>query len=125
MVLQHTRFECISGGAITGVSGNLSLRAPCGRRAGCWPRWHRPCWKSRWLRPGRPSPSGRRWTRSGGSAWNAPTTRQTGARRQYQLAEPENRLVALQLEKEWEAALAERQRPGEQYDRFTAVGPGL
>ena len=29
------------------------------------------------------------------------------ARRQYQLAEPENRLVTRQLEKEWEAALAE------------------
>jgi 3-oxoadipate enol-lactonase len=29
------------------------------------------------------------------------------ARRQYQLAEPENRLVARQLEREWEAALAD------------------
>jgi hypothetical protein len=32
------------------------------------------------------------------------------ARRQYQLAEPENRLVVRQLEKDWETALAERQR---------------
>jgi thioesterase domain-containing protein len=31
------------------------------------------------------------------------------ARRQYQLAEPENRLVVRQLERDWEAALAERQ----------------
>jgi hypothetical protein len=45
------------------------------------------------------------------------------ARRQYQLAEPENRLVVRQLEKDWEAALAERQRLGEEYDRFTAVRP--
>ena len=45
------------------------------------------------------------------------------ARRQYQLAEPENRLVARQLEKDWEAALAERQRLGEEYDRFTASRP--
>jgi DNA invertase Pin-like site-specific DNA recombinase/DNA-binding MarR family transcriptional regulator len=45
------------------------------------------------------------------------------ARRQYQLTEPENRLVARQLEKEWEAALAERQRLGEEYDRFTATRP--
>jgi hypothetical protein len=45
------------------------------------------------------------------------------ARRQYQLAEPENRLVARQLEKDWEAALAERQRLGEEYDRFTATRP--
>jgi DNA invertase Pin-like site-specific DNA recombinase len=43
------------------------------------------------------------------------------ARRQYQLAEPENRLVVRQLEKDWEAALAERQRLGEEYDRFTAA----
>jgi DNA invertase Pin-like site-specific DNA recombinase len=45
------------------------------------------------------------------------------ARRQYQLAEPENRLVARQLEKDWEAALAERARLGEEYDRFTATRP--
>ena len=45
------------------------------------------------------------------------------ARRQYQLTEPENRLVARQLEKDWEAALAERQRLGEEYDRFTASRP--
>jgi DNA invertase Pin-like site-specific DNA recombinase/DNA-binding MarR family transcriptional regulator len=45
------------------------------------------------------------------------------ARRQYQLAEPENRLVARQLEKDWEAALAERERLGEEYDRFTASRP--
>jgi len=44
-------------------------------------------------------------------------------RRQYQLVEPENRLVARQLEKDWEAALAERQRLGEEYDRFTAARP--
>jgi DNA invertase Pin-like site-specific DNA recombinase len=45
------------------------------------------------------------------------------ARRQYQLAEPENRLVVRQLEKDWEAALAERQRLGEEYDRFTTARP--
>jgi DNA invertase Pin-like site-specific DNA recombinase len=45
------------------------------------------------------------------------------ARRQYQLAEPENRLVVRQLEKDWEAALAERRRLGEEYDRFTAGRP--
>ncbi len=45
------------------------------------------------------------------------------ARRQYQLAEPENRLVARQLEQGWETALAERQRLGEEYDRFTAARP--
>jgi DNA invertase Pin-like site-specific DNA recombinase len=45
------------------------------------------------------------------------------ARRQYQLAEPENRLVVRQLEKDWEAALAMRQRLGEEYDRHTAARP--
>jgi hypothetical protein len=45
------------------------------------------------------------------------------ARRQYQLTEPENRLVARQLEKDWETALAERERLGEEYDRFTATRP--
>ena len=41
--------------------------------------------------------------------------------RQYQLAEPENQLVARQLEKDWGAALAERRRLGGEYDRFTAA----
>jgi DNA invertase Pin-like site-specific DNA recombinase len=45
------------------------------------------------------------------------------ARRQYQLAEPENRLVVRQLEKDWNQALAERQRLGEDYDRHLAARP--
>src|SRR6266568_4337986 len=45
------------------------------------------------------------------------------ARRQYQLAEPENRLVVRQLEKDWNDALAERQRLGEDYDRHLAARP--
>ena len=45
------------------------------------------------------------------------------ARRQYQLAEPENRLVVRQLEKDWESALAGRQRLGEEYDRHAAARP--
>ncbi|MFF3468767.1 recombinase family protein [Streptomyces sp. NPDC002619] len=45
------------------------------------------------------------------------------ARRQYQLAEPENRLVVRQLEKDWEQALQERQTLGEEYDRFLAARP--
>ncbi|WP_190195106.1 recombinase family protein [Streptomyces minutiscleroticus] len=47
------------------------------------------------------------------------------ARRQYQLAEPENRLVVRELERGWEHALAERQQLGEEYDRFTATRPRL
>jgi len=45
------------------------------------------------------------------------------ARRQYQLAEPENRLVARQLEREWEAALAERASLGEEYERYRRARP--
>lgn len=47
------------------------------------------------------------------------------ARRQYQLAEPENRLVVRQLEKDWEVALADRERLGRDHDRFTAARPRL
>ena len=45
------------------------------------------------------------------------------ARRQYQLAEPENRLVARQLEADWEAALAETARLKADYQRFAEEQP--
>jgi Recombinase zinc beta ribbon domain/Recombinase len=45
------------------------------------------------------------------------------ARRQYQLAEPENRLVVRQLEREWEAALADRARVAEEYERYQRERP--
>jgi DNA invertase Pin-like site-specific DNA recombinase len=45
------------------------------------------------------------------------------ARRQYQLTEPENRLVARQLEREWEQALATHQQLAEDYERFTRQHP--
>jgi len=45
------------------------------------------------------------------------------ARRQYQLAEPENRLVARQLEREWETALAERAHLGDEYERYQRARP--
>jgi len=45
------------------------------------------------------------------------------ARRQYQLAEPENRLVTRQLEADWEAALAETARLEADYQRFTEEQP--
>src|SRR5437764_9563621 len=45
------------------------------------------------------------------------------ARRQYQLAEPENRLVTRQLEADWEAALAETARLEADYQRFTEQQP--
>jgi len=45
------------------------------------------------------------------------------ARRQYQLAEPENRLVTRQLEAGWEAAIAEAARLEADYQRFTEEQP--
>jgi DNA invertase Pin-like site-specific DNA recombinase len=47
------------------------------------------------------------------------------ARRQFQLAEPENRLVVRQLEKDWEQALAAHQQLVEDYQRFTAAKPAV
>lgn len=51
------------------------------------------------------------------------------ARRCYRLTEPENRLVARQLEKDWEQALADHQQLLEDYQRFlrthpVVLGPG-
>lgn len=43
------------------------------------------------------------------------------ARRCYRLAEPENRLVVRQLEKDWEQALADQQRLIEEHDRVLAA----
>jgi DNA invertase Pin-like site-specific DNA recombinase len=45
------------------------------------------------------------------------------ARRQYQLTEPENRLVARVLERDWEAALAEAERLADDYARFRETQP--
>lgn len=45
------------------------------------------------------------------------------ARRCYQLTEPENRLVARQLEADWERALAEHQQLVEDHERFLAARP--
>ncbi len=45
------------------------------------------------------------------------------ARRQFHLAEPENRLVTRQLEAGWEAALAEASRLEADYQRFTEQQP--
>jgi DNA invertase Pin-like site-specific DNA recombinase len=45
------------------------------------------------------------------------------AARQYQAVEPENRLVARTLERQWEEALAEAERLQADYTRFLAVQP--
>jgi DNA invertase Pin-like site-specific DNA recombinase len=45
------------------------------------------------------------------------------AQRQYQLAEPENRLVARELEKRWEQALLEQRKAREDYQRFLVQQP--
>jgi DNA invertase Pin-like site-specific DNA recombinase len=45
------------------------------------------------------------------------------AERQYQLAEPENRLVVRTLEARWEEALKRQRQEEEEYDRFLAQQP--
>ena len=45
------------------------------------------------------------------------------AERQYQLTEPENRLVVRTLEARWEEALKREREEGEEYDRFLAQQP--
>jgi DNA invertase Pin-like site-specific DNA recombinase len=45
------------------------------------------------------------------------------ARRQYDVVDPANRLVARELERQWEAKLAEGQRLEEEYARFRAEQP--
>jgi DNA invertase Pin-like site-specific DNA recombinase len=45
------------------------------------------------------------------------------AERQYQAVEPENRLVARELERRWEQALAEERRLREEYERFRLEQP--
>jgi DNA invertase Pin-like site-specific DNA recombinase len=47
------------------------------------------------------------------------------ARRQYQLAEPENRLVVRTLERDWEQALAEADQIERDYQRFRTATPPL
>jgi len=47
------------------------------------------------------------------------------ARRQYQLADPENRLVTRQLEADWEEALAEAGRLEGEYQRFAEQQPAV
>jgi len=46
------------------------------------------------------------------------------ARRQYEAVEPENRLVARELEQRWEKALNDERGIKEEYDRFQATWPG-
>ena len=45
------------------------------------------------------------------------------AARQYQTCEPENRLVARELERRWEEALKQKQRLDDAYDRFLRSAP--
>src|SRR5262249_55151448 len=45
------------------------------------------------------------------------------AARQYQQVEPENRLVARELERRWEEALREQTRLEQEYERFCASQP--
>jgi len=70
----------------------------------CWRPWHRIGWPSRW-------PPAANWSwrptacsGNGSCGWSARYEAQR-AERQYQAVEPENRLVARNLERQWETAL--------------------
>ena len=62
------------------------------------------------------------WTSTGKSGWNGRGSRPSAAR-QYHAVEPEDRLVARELERRWEQALREQRGLEEQYDRFKANAP--
>lgn len=47
------------------------------------------------------------------------------AARQYRVVEPENRLVARQLERDWEAKLREQKSIEQEYERFRATQPKI
>ncbi len=59
----------------------------------------------------------------GVSGWNGRNIKVDQARRRYASTEPENRLVARTLERDWEAALAEQVRLTADYERFRRERP--
>ena len=67
------------------------------------------------------------WSNNGVSDWNARSERAQyrvdQARRCYASTEPENRLVARTLERDWEAALADQVRLTADYERFRRERP--
>jgi hypothetical protein len=79
--------------------------------------------RSPWPRPGRPRPSGRRPAGSGGSAWNAPITRWTGPAASTSSPSRKTAWSSGNWRRTGRPPLAERQRLGEEYDRFTAARP--
>ena len=89
----------------------------------CCRRWPRPRWSCRSPPRRRSRPAGPRSDRIWRQRLERADFACDRARRQYQLAEPENRLVARQLEREWEAALAERAHLGEEYQRYQRARP--
>ena len=89
----------------------------------CCRRWPRPRWSCRSPPRRRSRPAGPRSDRIWRQRLERADFACDRARRQYQLAEPENRLVARQLEREWEAALAERAHLGEEYERYQRARP--
>ncbi len=107
------------------------------RSARAWPaslsrRWSPrkscgPSSRRRWSCTSRPSPtssaSGSGWTSTGNSGWSGPGSQADRAARQYHAVEPENRLVARELERRWEQALRDQRELEEQYDRFLAARP--
>ena len=67
--------------------------------------------------------SARPCSASGASVSSAPRYEAERARRQYDAVDPENRLVARTLERQWEQALAEELRLQAEHERFVATQP--
>ena len=61
--------------------------------------------------------------RIAGRGSSGPAMRRSAPRRQYDAVEPENRLVARELERRWEEALKEQRRLEEEYARFSRDQP--
>ena len=110
-------------GPAAGASTSPARRSTRTSPGRCSTRWRRPRWRSRWPPPPRPRTSGPCWTSCGASVVERARYAADRARRQYQLAEPENRLVIRQLEAGWEAALAEASRLEADYQRFAEEQP--
>ena len=98
--------------------GRLGRRPTAGGGRG------RPRWKRAWRRWRGWSGSGRELARQWQLRRERAAIEVDRAARQYQACEPENRLVARELERRWEEALRQQRQLDDEYDRFAAVGPG-
>ncbi len=82
-----------------------------------------PRWNCIWPRRSMSSRSVSDCINNAGKNVSGLDTRPSGRARQYQAVEPENRLVARELERRWEAAIQKQQQVQEDYERFCRSQP--